>query len=227
MVSSKLLFTFFCLFVFFASTLVADTKKKATESKQISLEKKFLPKFKNKVNVLLYGGKYTETDLLPILFRQKTDYKESYIGVLGLNIPLAYKIRFIDFESEFLLSKHFGNMNHWEADTLMVARISNLFHLPISLALGEGISLASQNPTLENKSKGFYFNSGLFQFHEIKSRNLLNYVMVELDYELWNHQSDPRIFLRIHHRSGVFGLFCPPDPACGSNFVTYGLKLAY
>ncbi|MBP7284013.1 MAG: hypothetical protein KBA66_20680 [Leptospiraceae bacterium] len=181
----------------------------------------------NKVNFLFYGGKYTETDLLPILFSQKTDYRDSYIGVLGLNYPLLYKIRFLDFEAEALFGKHFGIMNHWESDILMLARISNLFYLPMSFAFGEGVSLTSQNPTMENKRKGFYLDTGLFQFQAIESRNFLNYVMVELDYRVWDTSYNPRIFVRIHHRSGVFGLLCPPDPACGSNFISYGVKFSY
>lgn len=180
-----------------------------------------------KLNLMVYGGKYSETDLLPILFSQKTLYKESFIGVIGVNYPLGYKLRFIDFEAEGLFVKHFGIMKHWEADTLMIARISNLFTLPMSIALGEGISIASQNPVLENKQKGFYLDTMLYQFNAIESRNFLNYVMVEADYRLWEAEYNPRIFIRIHHRSGVFGLFCPPDPACGSNFVTYGIKFAY
>lgn len=184
-------------------------------------------KKENKVNLLFYGGKYTETDLLPILFSRKTDYRDSYIGVLGFNYPLLYKIRFLDFEAEALFAKHFGVMNHWETDLLMIARIQNLFYLPISFAFGEGVSLASQNPTMENKRKGFYFDTGLFQFQAIESRNFLNYVMVELDYRVWDTHNNPRIFIRIHHRSGVFGLLCPPDPACGSNFVSYGVKFSY
>lgn len=181
----------------------------------------------NKYNLLFYGGKYTETDLLPILFSQKTDYRDSFIGVVGINYPLSYKIRFLDFEVEALFVKHFGIMNHWESDILTLARISNLFYLPISFAFGEGISISSQNPALENKRKGFYFDTGLFQFKGIESRNLLNYVMVELDYRVWDTSYNPRVFLRIHHRSGVFGLFCPPDPACGSNFISYGIKFSY
>ena len=97
----------------------------------------------------------------------------------------------------------------------------------MSFAFGEGVSLTSQNPTMENKRKGFYLDTGLFQFQAIESRNFLNYVMVELDYRVWDTSYNPRIFVRIHHRSGVFGLLCPPDPACGSNFISYGVKFSY
>ncbi len=182
---------------------------------------------KKKLNLLVYGGRYTSTDLLPILFRQKTDYKDSSIGVFGINYALNYKIRFIDIGSEALVGKHFGLMNHWEADGLMIARLSNLFGLPISFAFGEGLSIASQNPVLETQMKGFNFKNGMLEKQGIESRNILNYLMVELDYRVWDEPSNPRIFMRIHHRSGVFGFYCPPDPACGSNFVSYGLKMSY
>ena len=36
---------------------------------------------------------------------------------------------------------------------LMIARVSNLFNLPMSFAFGEGLSIASQNPLMENQKK--------------------------------------------------------------------------
>ncbi|MCB1191969.1 MAG: hypothetical protein H7A23_10540 [Leptospiraceae bacterium] len=197
-----------------------------------------------KYDVFFYGGKYTETDLLPILFRGKTEYKKSYIFVTGLNYPLHSKIRFMNFEAEGQLAKHFGIMNHLEVNSLLIARIENLFYLPLSFAFGEGISIASRNPKLENKEKGidfldyhyspmqsyyllyngFYPLGGNLQLNSIKSNPILNYLMVEFDYGIKSMKYYPRVFFRIHHRSGVFGFYCPPDPACGSNFISYGIK---
>jgi hypothetical protein len=170
-----------------------------------------------------YGGKYTETDLLPIIFRQNTRYKDSNIYVLSLSKELDYRFRFFNFEVEGNIAKHDGIMNHWEMNALYIARINNLFTLPMSFAIGEGISLASENPKLENKQKGFNWDNFTFQTRTVQSRNILNFVMVEL--EFGKKESDwPRIFFRVHHRSGVFGFYCPPDPACGSNFITYGIR---
>lgn len=202
---------------------------------------------RSEIDFFIYGGKYSETDLLPIVFKQETEYKDSYIGVIGGSIPFDTNLRFAEFEAEVNLVKHFGIMNHFELNGLYIARISNLFYLPISFAFGEGLSIASQNPLLENKDKGIYIygrrfdyatgllilnNLGFYplgtqiQTDRIYSRNVLNYVMMELDFGLNNVQYDPRIFIRIHHRSGVFGLYCSSDPACGSNFVTYGVKFS-
>ncbi|MCZ8343130.1 MAG: hypothetical protein O9301_08875 [Leptospira sp.] len=178
---------------------------------------------KEKWNLVLYGGIFTETDLLPIVLRQKTEYRESYIGTVGFNRPLDYKIRFIDFELEGNLTKHFGEMRHWEFNLFYVAKINRIQGSPFSFSLGEGLSQASENPKLENKAKGFYLDG--YQSKSIESRATLNYLMVEFSSYL-PFERKTEIFLRIHHRSGIFGLYCPPDPNCGSNFVSYGIRTA-
>ena len=111
-----------------------------------------------KTSYLFYGGPFSSTDLLPIVLRANTDYKGSYIGVVGASVPLETNIRFIQFEAEWNLGKHWGLMNHVETNGLVMARIPNLFGIPLSFALGEGMSLASENPKLENRKKGIYFN---------------------------------------------------------------------
>lgn len=176
-------------------------------------------------NVVLYGGIFTTTDLIPIVFRQKTDYKESYIGTIGVSRPLDYRIRWFDFLWETNITKHFNGMNHWETNTFYIVKMNRIYDSPISISLGEGLSLASENPKLENKAKGYYWESGL-QKDAIESRALLNYMMVEISTYL-PIERKAELFLRIHHRSGVFGLYCPPDPNCGSNFVSYGLRTAF
>ncbi len=207
----KLLFaSFISLFIaFYADSMYAEDLHKAKSW-----------------NYFAYGGQFTATDLMPILFRQKTDYKDSYIAVFGANRETDFRIRFLQFETELNIVKHFGEMNHLEGNGLYSARVKNLFYLPMSFAFGEGLSIASENPRLENKSKGIYFENWQFliQSKGIESRNVLNYIMVELDYGISKSFYDSKIFMRIHHRSGVFGLLCPPDPACGSNFVSYGIK---
>lgn len=176
-------------------------------------------------SVVLYGGIFTTTDLIPIVFRQKTDYKESYIGTIGVTRPLEYRIRWFDFLWEANVTKHFGEMKHWEANAFYIVKIDRIYDSPFSLSLGEGMSLASENPKLENKAKGYYLESGL-QKDAIESRALLNYMMVEVSSYL-PFERKTEIFLRIHHRSGIFGLYCPPDPNCGSNFVSYGFRTAF
>lgn len=180
-----------------------------------------LPLPKENWNFVIYGGIFTTTDLLPILLRQKTDYRESYIGSIGLSRPLDYRIRWFDFLWEANVTKHFGQMEHWEANAFYIVKIGRIFGSPFSASLGEGLSLASENPRLENKAKGFYLDG--YQSQAIESRALLNYMMVELSSYL-PLERKTEIFLRVHHRSGIFGLYCPPDPNCGSNFISYGFR---
>ncbi|WP_342353391.1 hypothetical protein [Leptospira vanthielii] len=175
-------------------------------------------------NLVMYGGIFTTTDLIPIVFRQKTDYKESYIGSLGLTRPLDYRIRWFDFLWEGNVTKHFGEMNHWEVNGFYIVKIDRMYGSPISLSLGEGLSLASENPKLENKTKGYYLDG--LQKDAIESRALLNYMMVEISSYL-PFERKTELFLRVHHRSGIFGLYCPPDPNCGSNFVSYGFRTSF
>jgi hypothetical protein len=188
---------------------------------------------------------YSETDLSPIVLNARTDYRPSWITVAGLNQSLDSNIRFATFEAEGQLGIHTGMMKHFEGNGLLIARIPHFLGSSFGLALGEGFSLASQNPQLENKAKGMRIgNSTLnpletflflthtnyplaladIQFDPQSSRQFLNYMMFEAEYRIQNDEWSPGVFLRIHHRSGVFGLYCPPDPACGSNYVTYGVK---
>ncbi|TGM30455.1 hypothetical protein EHQ82_01410 [Leptospira selangorensis] len=176
-------------------------------------------------SLVLYGGIFTTTDLIPIVFRQKTDYRESYIGTIGVSRPLDYRIRWFDFFWETNVTKHFGEMNHGETNAFYIVKINRVFDSPISFSLGEGMSLATENPKLENKAKGFYFDSGI-QRDAIQSRALLNYMMVEVSSYL-PFERKTEIFIRVHHRSGIFGLYCPPDPNCGSNFVSYGFRTMF
>lgn len=175
-------------------------------------------------NLVLYGGIFTTTDLIPIVFRQKTDYKESYIGTIGISRPFDYRIRWFDFLWEGNVTKHFGEMNHWEVNGFYIVKIERMYGSPFSLSLGEGLSLASENPKLENKAKGYYLDG--LQKDAIESRALLNYMMVEFSSYL-PFERKTEVFIRVHHRSGIFGLYCPPDPNCGSNFISYGLRTTF
>jgi hypothetical protein len=204
--------------ILIASLFLVSTNLVAEEKKH-----RYFYKPDSQWDVFIYGGRYSETDLLPILLRGKTDYRKSDILVIGASKPLDYRFRFFDFEVEANVGKHFGIMRHWEANGLYIARVNNLFSLPLSFAIGEGLSLASSNPKLENKPKGLDLENFTIQVNSRESSVLLNYLMVEL--EAGEKDSDwPRVFFRIHHRSGIFGLYCKPDPACGSNFVTYGIR---
>jgi hypothetical protein len=158
-------------------------------------------------------------------FNTNTRFYNSRIIVLGASRELDYKMRFLNFSLEADVGKHYGIMNHWEGNLLFVAKIKNIYDLPFHFSMGEGISYASKTPTLENASKGYdtLRNRTNYTF-EIETKPLLNYLMMEFEFGSLE-SSFPRVFFRIHHRSGVFGLYCDFPPGCGSNYLTYGLRL--
>ncbi len=168
----------------------------------------------DRFDFLFYGGKFVDETLRDIVYEQKTDFRESYIWVAGLNYELGKFIGPIGIETEGQLAKHTGLQDHWEANVLMIARaefvIKNAFSF--SVAIGDGFSLASRVPRLEREENP-------------STPKLLQYLMAELDFGLPAVSWHPRLLIRAHHRSGVFGVFCPET--CGSNFVSYGVKVAF
>lgn len=168
---------------------------------------------------LVYGGRYSHTTLLQILLRQYTDYDDSYIFTGAYSRQLPASIRDIYFETEGQLVKHFGIMNHLEMNALLIARYYVPVHFfNLSFALGEGVSMASKNPELEN------FGPDILKLRTKgeRSRPVLNYIMVEMDFGIQKYP-EIKLFTRIHHRSGIFGTYCPD--ICGSNFLAYGIKI--
>ena len=174
---------------------------------------------KSDANLVLYGGKFTDTTLLNIVFKQKTDYMDSWLAVAAINYPLEGRLQQFSFETEAQVVQHFGIMKHTEWNALLIARWPGIvLSLPFSVALGEGLSVAARKPRLEEWEKDYLAGRKKSQ----KSSLVLNYIMLEMDFPLWTDDSAVRGFIRIHHRSGVFGTYCPPT--CGSNFVAYGFK---
>ncbi len=186
-------------------------------SPTFSEQKLFAPNY----TLLGFGGIFVNSDLAPISFNLDFKYRPSYIYGLGLNRKLNYTYSIFEFELEGMVASHTGAMSHSEAVGVGIARIPNLFGKPISFAVGEGQSVASQNPKLENFAFGY--DRGKINLDDVESRAWLNYLMFEADYKLpWAESS--KFFVRIHHRSGIYGVYCPPSPPCGSNFVVYGFK---
>ena len=173
---------------------------------------------RGKLDFVFYGGQFADNDLHSIVLDLKNHPRESYLLAGALNYQLEARLRNIQFETETQVVKHFGEMGHMELNGVLIARgLRFIPGLPLTLAFGEGLSFATANPELENPRD-------LLGQRLERSRPLLNYLLIELDYPLENYQNDTRVFFRIHHRSGVFGLYCPPT--CGSNFLTYGVKFS-
>lgn len=168
---------------------------------------------RRKFDLIVYYGKFVRERFLDIITLHPVNYRPSYISVIGINYKLGPFIGPLTLEAEWQLANHQGLQTHSETNALLIARLGGMSNdpLPVSLAVGSGISLASAEPKLEKA--------------ENETNPVLYYLMTEIDVGIPSFPRNPRMMLRIHHRSGVFGVFCPG--ICGSNFITYGLKIAF
>lgn len=140
---------------------------------------------------------------------------DTLVGV-GLSKRLFSLGRYLDFEIEFQAVKHFGDQDNFEFNLPLIARW-NVFpwdsFIDTSLALGDGVSLATETPDLEKKRYG-----------DDKSSAVLNFVLVELTLALPEHPSIEFVS-RMQHRSGVFGLI--GDTGEASTAFAWGLRYRF
>jgi hypothetical protein len=194
----------FCLLVLFAAGLSADTQKAKP------------------LNVSVYHGLFTDTALGEILISGKTHYRPSYITTASVGRPLERSLFGIPLEAEAQIVRHTGTQKHLEFNGLLLLRSQPIeMGLPVTFAVAEGLSLATRNPDLENRRKSI-FNAGTTSEY---SRNFLNYLTFEMEAQVPLDAYQPRAFVRVHHRSGIYGLLCPPT--CGSNYMAYGMRFTY
>jgi hypothetical protein len=172
-------------------------------------------------NISTYQGLYSQTNLGQILLQGKTHYQPGYISAATVGKQTDYGIFGMKLETEGQVVRHTGRDKHMEFNGLVMARTEELFHLPITFAMAEGLSLATRNPDLENPRKSIE-NPGAESEY---SRNLLNYLVFEVEVGVPLDAYKPRAFVRVHHRSGIYGILCPPT--CGSNYLGYGMRFSY
>jgi hypothetical protein len=143
------------------------------------------------------------------------DFNTSYqIAGLAVSRKIASLTRHVDLEGEGQVIKHMGGQHHEEFNALINARWLTFpwnDHLRTTFAVGNGLSYATRTAALEESMHG-------------KTSLLLDCMMFELTVALPDH---PRWSLawRVHHRSGVFGLFNGVEGA--SNAMGLGLKYRF
>ena len=120
----------------------------------------------------------------------------------------------ISLEWESQLTKHSGLQSNFAAHLALLVR-SRDFRAPgfnVNFAAGMGPSYAFSRPTYEDGPDG-QPNQGRYRFQ--------NYMTYEVELSL---RSLPgwRLPVRIHHRSGMYGLIAPRR--VGSNFFAIGLR---
>ena len=163
----------------------------------------------------VYAGQYSNTALNEII-RLNTDFERSQVYVLSLGKELGIYKDVLGYEIEGQVAWHSGMQHHEEVNCAFTLRWLPFFwdkYLDTSFAFGNGLSFATADPELEIR-----------EGDENKTNALLWYILVETAFSL-PQQPQWSLFVRIHHRSSVFGLI--DNITTGSNFVGLGLRYKF
>lgn len=161
----------------------------------------------------LYGGQYSGARNGDVA---KFKLQESYVGGLGVLKEFEQSPPHVRWEVEAVGLQHFGEQDNFEVSLAIIVRWVTFpwdAHLDTSVAFGSGLSYATDVPALEERDNP-----------ETGSAELLHYIMLEAAFAL------PRVpqwslVARIHHRSGIFGLFDGVGRA--SNVFVGGLRYRF
>lgn len=160
----------------------------------------------NPWNLTLFAGRHDDSTFIDILGLEGGEFEHSYIGGVALGIPLNDAQANLVWELEGSAYTHWGLQDHSEFNLAVLARWTRFpwnRWLDTSVALGQGMSFASERPEIEGDT-----------------RRLMHHLVAEI--ELMPLARHPvGLVLRAHHRSGAFGLY---GIKAGSNFVTLGLR---
>lgn len=164
-------------------------------------------------SVNIYSAVLTDGSLRET-FRFSADFEDSYLLAVSAAKRIGSFKEWINLELEGQIVKHFGDQDHMEFNTLFVGRWLPFpwdSFINTSFAAGGGLSLATETPEIEKRN------------HSNTSR-FLAYLLLELAFSLPDfHQWS--LIARIHHRSGMGGLF--NDVHGASNAWGLGIKYAF
>ncbi len=161
-------------------------------------------------SVTAFGGVHDDSRLWEILTFRGHDFESSYLAGVAVTREVGASFDRLTWELEGSLFRHFGNQSHLEGNLALLARWRRFpwdSFVDTSVALGQGISVAAERPEIERPD----------------AQEVLHYTAVEAEFA---PPSDSRwsVVGRIHHRSGVFGLY---GTRGGSNFHTLGVRLHF
>ncbi len=191
----------FALLLCFGSGALADDDKNEDEIKR------------HKWFLTVYGGAHAQDDIADV-FTFKAKFEDNdYIAVAALAREFWRYKKFISFEVEGQIGKHFNRDNLWEFNGLIIGRWHAFpwnKYVNTSIAVGDGLSYYTKVSKVEKEED------------DEDATRYLNYLLFELALGLPQH---PRwdLVLRIHHRSSVFGLI----GTGGSNYVGGGIKYGF
>jgi hypothetical protein len=162
--------------------------------------------------VTVLGGQYSGSQLLK-LDGGTLDFKDSYTAGLSLSYQFVDWGPHMRWELEGQALQHVGEQEHVEfASSINVRWITFPWnrYLDTSVAIGGGLSVTSEVPVLEERDPD-----------NRQAATLLHYLLIEAAVGL--PSSNWSLVARVHHRSGIFGLFSHS----GSNVLALGLRYRF
>jgi hypothetical protein len=156
-----------------------------------------------------FGGIHSQDRLRDLFRGQATFPDDTNIAAIALGKEVWHYENWVGLEAEAQTAKHFGTMDHWEFNALLILRWHPFIwdkYIETSLAVGDGISYATEIPAIE-KEKG--------------SGHAMNYLLYELTLGL-PEMPKWAFVIRYHHRSSIFGLI--NNYKGSSNFLCAGIK---
>ncbi len=165
-------------------------------------------------SITVYGAVLTG-DTLEDTLHLASDFDESYyLMSLAVGRRVASFKKYVDYEIEGQIVKHFGNQDHMEFNMAVMARWLTFpwnSYIDTGFAVGGGLSFATKTPEIE-------------KLHHDETSQLLSYLLFELAFSLPNSPKWSFV-ARIHHRSGAYGIF---DNVYGaSNALGLGIKYTF
>ena len=160
----------------------------------------------------IYGGAHAQDDIEDVITFNAKFEDNDYLAVAALARRFWHYKKYISFEVEGQIGKHFNNDSFWEFNGVIIGRWHAFpwnKYLNTSFAVGDGFSYYTEVSKVEKED-------------DEDAQRTLNYLLFELalglpQYPRWD------LVVRIHHRSSIFGLY----GAGGSNYVCGGIKFSF
>jgi len=167
------------------------------------------------------GGDFNLLEFIPKAVEQDLKMDPSYFVGINYsdqaNIPIFTKYlsdKGFKTEVELQLSKHHGMQDNYEVHSAILVRSKNfntIGFINTNFAFGIGISHAMGTPWYEDTESGSI---------DEKRYKTQNYLAFEVEFS--PQRSSWSIPIRLHHRSGIYGLIAPEK--VGSNFIAAGIR---
>ncbi|MCZ6771896.1 MAG: hypothetical protein O7G83_07910 [Proteobacteria bacterium] len=161
------------------------------------------------IAVSIFGGWMTDNRWEEVFTPWKLEFRDSSFAGLAGSRRIWCLDDDLSFEIEGQIVRHFGEQDHWELNLPLIVRWETFPWNDIietSAAFGLGPSFASDVPKEEIAMDG-------------ESQHWLVYWVLEL--AMGMPETDWKGILRLHHRSGAFGIVADEG---GSNVMAVGLR---